>query len=89
METFIHEFPKTLVSPANKALAVRHGFNAKQVFIFTGRQCYVLNGFRVSGRPGRYGHNRLTIKFIDNEQITTVPAGEWAKKAKTAPLVQP
>jgi hypothetical protein len=79
---FMHTFPKTPVSPAYQALAVRHGFNAKPVFIFEGRQCFVHSDFRVAGRPGRYGHSRLTIKFLDNGEITTVAAGVFAKKAK-------
>jgi hypothetical protein len=82
IEPFVHTFPKTPVSPAYEALAVRHGFNAKPVMLFEGRQCYVVSNFRVAGSPGRYGHNRLTIKFLDNEEITTVATGEFVRKAK-------
>jgi hypothetical protein len=80
--SFIHTFPATPVSPAYDALAVRHGFNAKPVFLFEGRHCYIYNDFRIAGRAGRYGHNRLTIRFLDNEEFTTVAAGEFARKAK-------
>lgn len=84
-ETFIYTFPKTNVSPSYQALAVRHGFNPKPVWVFEGRQCYVYDNFRVAGRPGRYGHNRLTIKFLDNDEFRSVAVGEFGKKAKSPP----
>jgi hypothetical protein len=87
-ETFLHTFPATPISPAYEALAVRHGLNAYQVAVFEGRQCYTFNSFRCFGGKGRAYHNRMQVKFLDNGELRTVPAGEWAKKAK-APADQP
>lgn len=82
IETFMHTFPATPVSPSYEALAVRHGFNAYQVAVFQGRQCYAFNSFRCFGGKGRGYHNRVQIKFIDNGELRTIAGGEWAKKAK-------
>lgn len=84
METFVHEFK----SPINcyKALAVRHGFNTYPVAVFEGRQCYVTEGYRTRiNRRGYSYHNRVIVHFLDGE-VRSVPAGEWAKKAKNPPL---
>ena len=82
IETFMHTFPKTPVSPAYEALAVRHGFNAYPVSVFEGRQCYAFNSFRCSGGRGRSYHNKVQIKFLDNEEIRAVPVVEFSRKAK-------
>lgn len=82
IETFMHTFPKTPVSPAYEALAVRRGFNAYPVAIFEGRQCYTFSSFRCFGGKGRNYHNRVQIQFLDNGEYRTVPGGEWAKKAE-------
>jgi hypothetical protein len=81
-EPFMHTFSKTPVSPAYEALAARHGLNTYQVAVFEGRQCYVFNSFRCFGGKGRGYHNRVQVKFLDNDEIRTMPAGEWAKRAK-------
>jgi len=82
IETFIHEFPKTPVSPAYKALAARRGFNIYPVAMFEGRQCYVFNSFRCFGGKGRNYHTKVQVMFLDNEEIKCIPSGEFAKKAK-------
>lgn len=82
IETFMHTFPATPVSPAYEALAVRHGFNTYPVVVFEGRQCYAFNTFRCSGGKGRAYHNRVQVKFIDNGELRSIPGGEFAKKAK-------
>lgn len=85
LQTFVHEFK----SPINcKALAVRHGFNAYPVALFEGRQCYALPGGRVWGGKGRAYHNRVSVHFLDTDEIRSIPAGEWGRKAKTVPLPQ-
>jgi hypothetical protein len=86
IETFMHTFPATPVSSAYEALAVRHGFNAYPVVTFEGRQCYVFNSFRCFGGKGRGYHNRVQVKFLDNDEIRSVPCGEFAKKAKSPSL---
>ena len=87
IETFVHTFPATPIAPAARALAVRHGFNVYPVVVFEGRQCYVFNSFRCFGGKGRNYHNKVQIKFLDNEEIRCVPGAQFAKKAKSAPLV--
>jgi len=82
VETFLHTIPATPVSPAYEALAVRHGLNAYPVVVFEKRRCYVFNSFRCFGGRGRGYHNRVQIKFVDNGELRTVPAGEFNKKAK-------
>lgn len=82
MEAFLHTFPKTPVSPAYEALAVRHGLNVYPVLVFEGRQCYCFNSFRCFGGKGRGYHNRVQIKFLDNGEVRSVPGAEFAKKAK-------
>lgn len=82
IETFLHTFPATPVHPAYEALGARHGLNVYQVAIFERRQCYVFNSFRCFGGKGRGYHSRVQIKFIDNGEIRTVPAGEFSRKVK-------
>lgn len=82
MNTFMHEFK----SPINTytALAVRHGRNVYRVALFDGRQCYCIDAGRVRGkRPGWGFHNRVSVYFLDNGEIRNIPAGQWAKKAKS------
>lgn len=82
LATFMHTFPATNVSLSYEALSVRHGLNVYPVSVFEGRQCYVFGSFRCHGGKGRNYHNRLQVKFLDNCELRTIPAGEWAKKAK-------
>lgn len=60
--------------------------NRQPVAIFEGRECVVIGHFRIAGKPGRYGHNRMQIKFLDNGETKSVPAGLWGRKAKDAPI---
>lgn len=82
LQTCMHVFPATPVSPAYEALAVQHGFNFYPVAVFEGRQCYVYGSQRVFGGKGRGYHNRVSIRFVDNGEYRNVPGGEFAKKAK-------
>ena len=81
METFMHEF-KSPVSTYT-ALAVRHGLNVYPVASFDGRLCYCLDAGRVFGGRGRNFHNRVSVHFLDNGEVRNIPAGQWARRAKT------
>ena len=82
IETFMHTFPATPISPAYEHLAARHGLNTYPIAMFEGRECYLFNSFRCFGGKGRGYHNRVQITFVDNGETRTMPAGEWAKKAR-------
>ena len=86
MQPFVHEFK----SPINsyRALAVLHGHNHYPVALLDGRQCYALPEGRVHGGKGRGFHNRMTVHFLDNGEVRSIPAGEWGRKAKSVPLPQ-
>lgn len=83
IETFMHKFPATPISPAYEALAVRHGLNTYLVSVFEKRQCYVFNSFRCFGGKGRGYHNKVQVKFLDNNELRCIPGAEFAKKAKS------
>jgi len=82
IETFMHTFPRTPVSPAYEAEAARRGFNVHPVVVIEGRKCFVFRSFRCFGGKGRAYHNKVQFQFVDNGEIRTMAAGEFAKKAK-------
>jgi hypothetical protein len=86
IETFIHTFPATPVSPAYEALAARRGFNAYPIVIFEGRQCFAFGSFRCWGGKGRGYYNQVQIQFLDNGETRCVPGGQFAR-AKNLKLV--
>lgn len=84
-QTFVKEF-KNVDGAAYKALAVTHGLNTYPVAVYEGRKCYVTDAYRVSGGKGRGHHTRLTVHFIDDGSVQSIPAGRFNSKAKNAPI---
>ncbi len=82
LKPVLHIFPANPCRSAYEALAVQHGLNFYPVAVFEGRQCYVHNSYRVHGGKGRGYHDRVAVRFLDTGEHRSVPAGEWAKKAK-------
>jgi hypothetical protein len=74
-------------SPINEYdfLAVRQGWNEMPVMLFEGRLCHVVATARTRVKKGWGYFNSYTVQFHDGE-IRRIPAGQFNKAAKNAPL---
>jgi hypothetical protein len=76
-------------SPINEYdfVAVRLGFVSVPVAMYEGRPCFVQSESRVRHTNKAHGfYNRLLVEFLDNGESVSMGAGQFNKKAKTAPL---
>lgn len=82
MDTFVHEY----VSPINryKAVSVRQGFNAHEVFLYDDRECYITQTLRLRNPYGGW-MNKYQVKFLDGT-TAFIPAGKFAKGVKAVPF---
>jgi hypothetical protein len=89
MRTFIAHHK----SPINEYdyLAVDNGSRPPPaVCIYEGRMCFIAGVARVSrAKQMRSSFTALTIRFLDDGTAQSIPAGQFNRNAKAAPLPQP
>jgi hypothetical protein len=87
MTTYVATRRNRLTGEEYHAVCYRLGFNEYEVSIVEGRPCIVTGSFRC--RPkGRALHTRYEVRFVDNGECRTIPAGRWAKIARIPSLTE-
>jgi hypothetical protein len=86
IKTIIHTFPATPVRAAYQARAVWNGCKAFPVWVYEGRECYVVGQTRTRQRQGWKLYTSLSLCFIEDGHFEIIPAGRFNSKARPAPL---
>jgi hypothetical protein len=83
---YIAKRRQPLTGQEYEAVCCRIGFAEFEVADFCGRLCIVTDSYRRHAFPGSNLHARVQIRFLDSDERISIPAGEWARKAKIPPL---